>query len=173
MVASLVSIPSPNLFFNKLRPILQHINRTATCVWKLLPRRSCLFRAPFTALGTSPRLKRRQRDRMFRVCSVVRGVQALLEAVLPRGGSLLRRFRRSQRPVPREAAAPGYRWRRAGPEYRPARPGGLAIRGRADREASGNGGASDVDGGRNSPHAENRRAPSAPTWEDAYRESAA
>src|SRR6266516_3756107 len=40
MVASLVFIPSPNLFFNKLRPILQHINRTAKCVWKLLPRRS-------------------------------------------------------------------------------------------------------------------------------------
>jgi hypothetical protein len=40
MVASLVFIPSPNLFFNKLRPILQHINRTAKCPWKLLPRRS-------------------------------------------------------------------------------------------------------------------------------------
>ncbi len=40
MVASLVCIPSPNLFFNKLRPILQHINRNAQCVWKLLPRRS-------------------------------------------------------------------------------------------------------------------------------------
>jgi hypothetical protein len=40
MVASLVFIPSPNLFFNKLRPILQHINRTAKCVWKQLPRRS-------------------------------------------------------------------------------------------------------------------------------------
>lgn len=40
MVASLVFIPSPNLFFNKLRPILQHVNRNAQCVWKLLPRRS-------------------------------------------------------------------------------------------------------------------------------------
>jgi hypothetical protein len=66
MVASLVSIPSPNLFFNKLQPILQHINRTATCVWKLLPRCSCLFRAPFTALGTSPRPERQQRDRTWR-----------------------------------------------------------------------------------------------------------
>src|SRR5215469_8635995 len=46
MVACLVSRPSPNLFFNTLRPILQHSNRTATCVWKLFPRRSCLFRAP-------------------------------------------------------------------------------------------------------------------------------
>ena len=63
MVASLVFIPSPNLFFNKLRPILQHINRTATCVWKLLPRRSCLSRALFTVLATSLRLERRQRDR--------------------------------------------------------------------------------------------------------------
>ncbi len=40
MVASLVFIPSPNLFFHKLRPILQHLNRTAKCPWKLLPRRS-------------------------------------------------------------------------------------------------------------------------------------
>src|SRR5258706_1800068 len=40
MMASLVFIPSPNLFFNKLRPILQQINRTAKCAWKRLPRRS-------------------------------------------------------------------------------------------------------------------------------------
>ena len=66
MVASLVFIPSLNLFLNRLRPILQHIKWIATWVWKLLPRRSCLFRAPFTALGTSLRLERRQPDRTWR-----------------------------------------------------------------------------------------------------------
>jgi hypothetical protein len=86
MVASLVFIPSPNLFLNRLRPILQHINRTATCVWKLLPRRSCLFRAPFTALGISLRLEHRQRDRTFRARRVVRVVRAPLPAFSPRGG---------------------------------------------------------------------------------------
>src|SRR5579859_4635341 len=109
MVATLVFISSPNLFFNKLCPILQPINRTATYVWKLLPRRSCLSRALFTALSTSPQLERWQRDRTFRTRSVVRGVQALLEAVSPRGGSPLLRSRHSQRPAPRETAAPGYR----------------------------------------------------------------
>src|SRR5260370_5914267 len=86
MVASLVFIPSPNLFLNRLRPILQHINRTATCVWKLLPRRSCLFRAPFTALGISLRLEHRQRDRTFRARRGVRVVRAPLPAFSPHGG---------------------------------------------------------------------------------------
>jgi hypothetical protein len=74
-----------HLVMGKIEELEREV-RTATCVWKLLPRRSCLFRAPFTALGISLRLEHRQRDRTFRARRVVRVVRAPLPAFSPRGG---------------------------------------------------------------------------------------